>query len=114
MDEITHELGLKLSAAGEVTLSDAERVAVVRAIEMLGSAQHQIAVQARLLESHGHDEGRVLELLAGVKPDGFAPMRIDLDAHARARAQLAARLDSASSAAEWVGAVLDFVRVVAL
>lgn len=114
MDELTGDLNTKLTTPGEVTLTDDQRLAVVRAIEMLGSAQRQIALQARLLESHGHDEARILELLDAGAPDDFAASGIDLIAHERARADLADRLDAAASAGDWIGAVLDFVRVVAL
>lgn len=114
MDESMMSLGNRLAAAGPVTLTDDERRLVSRSLELLGAAQRQIALQSRLLESHSYDESRLLAMLDPSASGGFPVPGIDYSAHARAREALADRLDGAASGAEWVGAVLDFVRIVAL
>lgn len=115
MDDSLRDLVGRLMSAGAVTLDDRERAVVLEGIRMLGDAERLIALQGRLLESFGQDLEAVARLLEADTGDAFSGSRgVDFSRHERARESLRAAMDRAGDGAEWVGAVLDFVRVVAL
>ena len=114
MDERVRDLSVRLAAGGGVTLTDDERVLIVGSLRALMEAERRIAVQERLLESFGRDRGALMRLMSIEGEVRFGGGDIDPAAHERARDSLRERVARAESGAEWIGAVLDFVRVVAL
>ncbi len=115
MDERVHDLSVRLAGGGGVTLTDDERSLIVGSLRALMEAEQRIAVQERLLESFGQDRGAILRLMSIGGEVRFGDGgEVDLDAHERARGVLRERMERAGNGAEWIGAVLDFVRVVAL
>lgn len=118
MNEHIRTLAQRLDAGGEVTLSPEESALVAGALRELGAAEYRATLQARVLESYGHDEAQVAKLLdtalgASVESFRTAPAmdRETLEAHRVARDLLATRLERARSGADWIGAALDLARV---
>ncbi len=101
-----------------MTLTDDERALIVAAIGALGAAESRLALQERLLESYGHDARALLgqaddALRAAMeRVSQGGTIGIDPEAHARARTLLRERLEASATASEWIGAVLDIVRLV--
>lgn len=117
MDDKINGLAARLAGHGAVTLTDDDRSLIVSSLAALGAAESRLALLERLLESYGHDarellndSGVALKLAAERFADHPAP-GIDPEAHARARALLRERMEASATAAEWIGAVLDIVRL---
>ena len=115
MGDLMHELNERLAGEGAIELTNDERALIVESLRALVVAEQRVALQDRLLESFGQDREAVARLLAVEETGRFDhPVGIDLESHERARVSMRDAVERAESGAEWIGAVLDFVRVIAM
>lgn len=106
----------QLLADDAPALTGADRDLLVGALAALAIAQHELAVQARLLLLHGEHRARIESIardaLASVRAHADAPGPLagfDADAAAAARRDLLAEIESANTARATLAATLGFV-----